>query len=76
VSRSQRAYQGRTLAWDAELEKKVGALGGDAIPAAMRRHIDPAKMTMVKAGDFARVKAASAGEMSPASDEGAEDRVG
>ena len=37
--------------------KKVQALTGEQVLAAMRRHIDPAKMTMVKAGDFAKAKA-------------------
>jgi zinc protease len=45
-------YLGRTFAWDAELDRKVQALTGEQVLAAMRRHIDPAKMTIVKAGDF------------------------
>jgi zinc protease len=42
----------RTLAWDAELEKKVMALDGEQIRAALNRHIDPSKFVIVKAGDF------------------------
>src|SRR5205085_4876092 len=38
-------FLNRTLAWDAELEKKIQALTGEQILAALRRHIDPAKMT-------------------------------
>ncbi len=45
-------YLGRTFAWDAELDRKVQALTPEQVVAAMRRHIDPAKMTLVKAGDF------------------------
>ena len=45
-------YLNRTLAFDADLEKKVEALKAADILAAMQRHIDPAKMTVVKAGDF------------------------
>jgi zinc protease len=45
-------YLGRTFAWDAELDRKVQALTPEQVLAAMRRHIDPAKMTLVKAGDF------------------------
>ena len=45
---------GRTLAWDAEFEKKIAALTPEQINAAMRRYIDPAKITIVKAGDFAK----------------------
>jgi len=55
-------YIQRTLAWDAELEKKVEALTGEQILAALRKHLDPSKMTIVKAGDFARSAAAPAGK--------------
>ena len=47
-------FLGRTLAWDAELEKRVAALTPAEIVAAMRRHIDPSKITIIKAGDFAK----------------------
>jgi zinc protease len=47
-------YLNRTLAWDAELEKKIEALTPEQIVAAMRKHIDPAKITIIKAGDFAK----------------------
>ncbi|NDD65313.1 MAG: insulinase family protein, partial [Acidobacteria bacterium] len=46
------AYLGRTVGWDAELEKKVEALTAEQITAALRRHLDLAKMSIVKAGDF------------------------
>lgn len=46
------AYLGRTVNWDAELEKKVEALTPEQITAAMRRHLDLTKMSIVKAGDF------------------------
>ena len=44
----------RTVAWDADLEKKVEALTPEQIVAAMRKYIDPAKISIVKAGDFAK----------------------
>jgi zinc protease len=47
-------YYNRTLAWDAEMEKKVEAVTPEQILAAMRKHIDPAKITIIKAGDFAK----------------------
>ncbi len=56
---AQDLYLSRTLAWDAELEKKVTALTPDEIVSALRRHIDPAKITIVKAGDFAKAKSAA-----------------
>jgi zinc protease len=46
----------RTLAWDADFDKKVAALTGEQILAAMRKYVDPSKMTIVKAGDFAKAK--------------------
>jgi zinc protease len=46
---------GRTFAWDADLERKVAALTPQQVLDAMRRHIDPAKLTVVKAGDFANL---------------------
>jgi len=52
---SSRDYDGRTLAWDEELEGKVKALTAAEITAALRRNIDPAQITVVKAGDFAKV---------------------
>jgi len=53
-------FVGRTLAWDGELEKKVAALTAEQIAEAMRRHIDPARITIVQAGDFAKAAAAVA----------------
>jgi zinc protease len=47
-------YIQRTLAWDADFEKKVSALTNEQIVTAMRKYIDPAKLTIVKAGDFAK----------------------
>jgi zinc protease len=46
-------YVGRTLAFDAELEAKLKALKPEDVKAALGRHLDWTKMTVVKAGDFA-----------------------
>ena len=43
---------GRTYAWSEELEAKLTALKADEVTAAFRKHIDPAKLTVIKAGDF------------------------
>jgi zinc protease len=51
---------GRTFAWDEELERKVAALTPEAVIDAMRRRIDPARLSFVKAGDFAKVAAGPA----------------
>ena len=53
-------FLNRTVAWDADLESKIKALTPEQINAAMRRHITPESITIVKAGDFAKVKAKTA----------------
>jgi zinc protease len=47
-------FLNRTLAWDAELEKKVTSLTAEQINTAIRKYIDASKITIVKAGDFAK----------------------
>ena len=42
----------RTLRWDADLDEKLKLLTPDQIGAAMRRHINPSKISIIKAGDF------------------------
>jgi zinc protease len=49
-------FLNRTLAWDAELETKIESLTPEQIVAAMRRHIDPGKLTIIKAGDFTKAQ--------------------
>jgi zinc protease len=46
------AYVGRTFAWDIDLEKKISQLTPQQVSAALRKYIDPAKLTVVVAGDF------------------------
>jgi zinc protease len=49
-------FLNRTLAWDDELEKKVQALTLAQLNAAFRKHIVPEKVSVFKAGDFAKTK--------------------
>ena len=42
----------RPLKWEADLEAKIAALTADQVNAAFRRHLDPANLSIVKAGDF------------------------
>jgi zinc protease len=42
----------RTLKYDESLEAKVAALTPEQITAAFRKHVDPANLIFVKAGDF------------------------
>ncbi len=44
----------RTLAWDAAFEAKIRALTPEQIGAALRKHLDPARLSTFKAGDFAK----------------------
>jgi zinc protease len=52
-------YLGRTIAWDAELDRKLEALTADQIKTTLARHLDPSKISIVKAGDFAKAAAAA-----------------
>jgi zinc protease len=52
------AHFGRTMAWDAELEKKVMSLTSAQITAAMRKYFDVSAMTFMKGGDFKKAAAA------------------
>jgi len=50
-----RDYDSRNLTWDEALENKVKSLTADDIVAALRRNLDPAQVTIIKAGDFQKV---------------------
>lgn len=45
-------HLGRTMAWELELEKRIGALKPAEVQAALKRHMDPKKLVVVTAGDF------------------------
>jgi zinc protease len=47
----------RTIDWDAKLAESIKNLTPEQIVAAMRKYIDPNKISIVKAGDFAKAKA-------------------
>ena len=42
----------RTMAYEADLDKKVAGLTVESVNAALRNHIDPTKLSVVEAGDF------------------------
>ncbi|HEX9392603.1 MAG TPA: pitrilysin family protein [Usitatibacteraceae bacterium] len=58
-------YYGQTFARSQAFEDRIMALKPDDVVSAMRKHIDPAKISIVKAGDFAKV-AKSAATAAPA----------
>src|SRR5215471_11082460 len=43
---------GRTMKWDEQLEQRIQALTPEQISAAFRKRVDPAAVSIVKAGDF------------------------
>jgi zinc protease len=61
---AENEFEGRTMAYHADMEKKVEALTNQQITEAMRRNLDPSKLSYVKAGDFK--KAAGAAIPAPA----------
>ena len=48
-------YLGRRFAWDADFEARIAALTPLEIQNALKRHLDPLKLSIVKAGDFTRI---------------------
>ena len=54
TSLSNYLFSNRTFAWQEEFEKRIAALTPAQLKAAIRKHIDPSKITVVKAGDFAK----------------------
>ncbi len=61
LARKLSGYQflNRKLAWDEALEQKVAALTPEQITAALQRQLDAGKLSVVKAGDFAKATAPS-----------------
>lgn len=49
----------RDFTWDKEIEAKVMALTPEQINAAVKKHITPQKISIIKAGDFAKAKKAA-----------------
>ncbi len=49
-------FLGRSVLFQAELETKVKALTLAEVNAALRRYLDPARLVVVKAGDFAKTE--------------------
>ena len=45
-------HVGRTMAFEAALEKKIEALTPAQVQVALQKHIDPKKLVIVSAGDF------------------------
>jgi zinc protease len=50
----QLLHDQRTMEFDADLERKVAALTKEQCSEALRRYLDPAQLTFVRGGDFAK----------------------
>lgn len=50
----------RDLKWDESYEKKVADLTVEQVNTAVKKYLDPTKINIVKAGDFAKAKAKAA----------------
>ena len=51
---------GKTFVWSKQFEDKIAALTAEEVSAVFRKHVDPNKITIVKAGDFAKAAKAPA----------------
>ncbi len=56
---NQYMYLGRTFAWSKAFEDKVTALSVEQVNAALRRALDPSKLSVITAGDEAKIKTAA-----------------
>ncbi len=52
----------RTFAWDEQLEKRIAALTPADVLATLKRHIDPERLSVVRAGDFRPAKSAESAQ--------------
>ncbi len=52
-------FLNRTMTFEENLDKQIAALTAEQINAAMRKYFTPDKISIFKAGDFAKVKAAA-----------------
>ncbi len=46
------SFAKRTFAWDIALEKRISSLSAAEVNAALKKHLDPARLAVVLAGDF------------------------
>ena len=56
ASLAENLYLGRTMQFQADLEQKIKTLTPEAVDAALRKHLDPKRLSIVTAGDFGKKK--------------------
>ena len=49
---ASRAYLGRDMSWDAKIEAAVEALTPEQIHEVFKKHLDPSKLSMIRAGSI------------------------
>ena len=54
---SSNLHLDRDMAWEANLEAKVQALTVEEVNRVFKKYVDPTKMIVIKAGDFAKSRA-------------------
>jgi zinc protease len=54
ASLAENLYLGRTMQFQAELEQKIKNLTPDVVDAALRKYLDPKRLSVVTAGDFGK----------------------
>ncbi|HEV3263552.1 MAG TPA: pitrilysin family protein [Gemmataceae bacterium] len=54
---AEQVFDGRTFAYAAQLDDKIQALTPDQVAAALRKHIAPKRLVVIRAGDFKKTKA-------------------
>ncbi|MBV8070112.1 MAG: insulinase family protein, partial [Acidobacteriaceae bacterium] len=57
---ARNAFWDRTMQFDAALEARVSTITTGQVNAALRKYIDPAKISIFKAGDFSKATSAPA----------------
>jgi zinc protease len=56
ASLAENLYLGRTMQFQADLEQKIKTLTPETVDAALRKHLDPKRLSIVTAGDFDKKK--------------------
>ena len=54
ASLAENIYLGRTMKFQADLEENIKKLTPDAVDTALRKHLDPKRLSVVTAGDFGK----------------------
>jgi zinc protease len=56
---AQQLFEGRTMKYEEELEERIRQLTPETVAAAVRKHVDPARLCSVAAGDLESKRSAA-----------------